>query len=421
MHYRHAIWMLPVALLLCLVPKSNSANGPTRVRIGDGGQFVVDGKDVFPIGFTTGPPPGSKAPNGNNGFAELAKNGFVFFQWLSRQKPWGPELQAEVDALMQEGDRNGVKIALSLGNALTGIHPGDTQKTEQLASIVQRYRDNPAMFLWKGYDEPQWGKIPPGNLKVFYDTVHRVDPNHPVWITQAPRGTAADLVPYVPDYDVGAIDIYAVSYPPGLHSAKPNKSLSVVGDYTMQMREAHDDQHKGLMMTLQICFSGVIKPGKTLRFPTFPEERYMSYQALIDGARALLYFGGGLEQCMSDEDRAYGWNWRFYHRVLEPLLEEFRPQSPLYPALIAPNSSMPVHVTGGPGLEFIVREAGSYIYLLAAKREDATAQFTFSGLPQDLTDGEVLFEAPRHVKAEAGRLTDWFGPNEVHVYRFHRP
>jgi len=403
---------------LCLA--AMAADRPIHVAIADGGQFLIDGKAVFPIGFTTGPPTGAKAPNGNNGFAELAKNGFVFFQWLSRQKPWGPEPQAEVDALMQEADRNGVKIAPSLGNALTGILPGAEQKTSQLETIVQRYKDNPALFLWKGYDEPQWGKIPPKNLKVFYDTVHRIDRNHPVWITQAPRGTAADLVPYVPFYDVGAIDIYAISYPPGLHSAKPNKSLSVVGDYTNQIREANDDKHKGLMMTLQICFSGVIKPGKTLRFPTFPEQRYMSYQAIIDGARALLYFGGGLEQCLSEEDRSYGWNWRFYRRVLEPLLEEFRPQSPLYPALLASNSSMPVHVTGGQGLEFTVREAENYIYVLAAKREGETAQFTFSGLPQAITDGEVLFEPPRHVKAQAGKFTDWFSPNEVHVYRFRR-
>jgi len=182
-----------------------------------------------------------------------------------------------------------------------------------------------------------------------------------------------------------------------------------------------DDKDKGLMMTLQICFSGVARPGRTLRFPTFPEERYMSYQAIIDGARALLYFGGGLEACLSEQDRPYRWNWHFYQRVLEPVLEEFRPQSPLYPALVAPGSPMQVHVTGGSGLEFTVREAGNYIYLLAAKREGETAEFTFSGLPQAVTDGEVLFESPRHVKVEGGKLTDWFGPYEVHVYRFHRP
>lgn len=94
---------------------------------------------------------------------------------------------------------------------------------------------------------------------------------------------------------------------------------------------------------------------------------------------------------------------------------------PLYPALLAPNSSVRLQVTGGSGLEFTVREAGEYIYLLAAKREGETAEFTFSDLPRGITDGEVLFESPRHVKAEGGKFTDWFGPYEVHVYRFHRP
>ena len=146
----------------------------------------------------------------------------------------------------------------------------------------------------------------------------------------------------------------------------------------------------------------------------------MIYQATIDGARSLIDFGGNVPGCLGEEDRPYGWNWKFYRRVLEPVLEEFRPQSPLYPALIAPNSSLPVHVEGGSGLEFTVREAGDYLYILAAKREGETLQYTFTGLPHGITDGEVLFESPRHVKVEDGKFTDWFGPNEVHVYRFRR-
>ncbi len=34
--------------------------------------------------------------------------------------------------------------------------------------------------------------------------------------------------------------------------------------------------------------------------------------------------------------------------------------------------------------------------------------------------GEVLFEAPRTVQIKDGRLTDWFGPFDVHVYRLKR-
>src|SRR5579864_5836381 len=117
-----AIWAMLAAVCM-LAPAADSAEHAVEVRIGTGGQLLVEGRKVFPIGFTTGPPTGAKTPNGNNAFAELAKNGFVFFQWLSRQKPWGPGPQAEVDELMQEADRNGVKIAPSLGNALTGIRP----------------------------------------------------------------------------------------------------------------------------------------------------------------------------------------------------------------------------------------------------------------------------------------------------------
>lgn len=428
MHRR--VWWILLIVLCVSALNAQPADRPIQVSIGPAGQFVVNGKDVFPIGFTVGPPTGAKAPDGNNAFADLAKNGFVFFQWLSQRMPWrctncccrdgwGPDAQADLDSLMQEANRYGIKVAPSLG-ALTKIEPGDEQKTAQLVQVIRRYRDNPATFLWKGVDEPEWGKVPPQDLSPFYSTVHRLDPNHPVWVTQAPRGTANDLLPYRPFYDVGAIDIYPVSYPPGMDSGLiPNQFISVVGDYTKRMQQV-DGNRKGLMMTLQICFSGVAKPGRILRFPTYPEERYMSYQTIIDGARALLYFGGDIEPCLSATDRPYGWNWTFYRRVLEPVLEQFRPDSPLYPALIAPDSPMPLDVKGGSGLEYTVREAGDYIYILAAKREGDTFQFTFSGLPKNITEGEVLFESPRHVKVQDGHFQDWFGPFEVHVYRFKR-
>jgi hypothetical protein len=123
----------------------------------------------------------------------------------------------------------------------------------------------------------------------------------------------------------------------------PNTSLSVVGDYTRWIREIHGNA-RPVVMCLQICFSGVAKPERTLRFPTLPEQRYMSYQAIINGARSLLYFGGDVTAGMNDRDRALGWNWTYYDRVLKSVLDELRPGGPLYPALIAPNSKVPVTV-----------------------------------------------------------------------------
>jgi len=50
----------------------------------------------------------------------------------------------------------------------------------------------------------------------------------------------------------------------------------MVGDYTRRAVEVAEGK-KAVWMTLQIAWSGVLKPGTTLRFPTFAEQRFMSY------------------------------------------------------------------------------------------------------------------------------------------------
>src|SRR5207302_7419694 len=132
------------------------------------------------------------------------------------------------------------------------------------------------------------------------------------------------------------------------------------------------------------------------------------------------YFGGNVEACWNEQDRVLGWNWSFYDKVLKPVLAEFNRSAPLYPALIAPDSRMPIQVEGASDVEFRVREVGNQIFILTAKREGSTVRVTFHGLPAYVSAGELLFESPRKVTARAGSFTDWFGPNEVHVYRFVR-
>jgi hypothetical protein len=387
------------------------------VIIQGNGALQIGGRPAFPIGFTTFPAPGAQAPSGGDAYHELAKNGVVFNR-CSAGPNWNREAEAALDSLLDHAARAGVLCALYIHD-LAVIKPDDHVKKDELRRVVMKYRSHPAVAFWKSADEPEWGKIPPENLRVFYETVHDLDPNHPVWITQAPRGTIESLKRYQPFYDIGAMDVYPVSYPPGVHSDLPNKSLSVVGDYAKRIGEATGSR-KPIWMVLQICFSGVVKPGKTLRFPTFPEQRYMSYQSIIHGARGLLYFGGNVEACWNERDRALGWNWTFYDKVLKPVLDEFHPSSPLYPALIAADSQRPVRVEGADDVEFRVRETGDYLFLLAAKREGRTVQVKFHGLPEDVKNGDLLYEEPRKVVASGGSFSDWFGPNEVHVYRFPR-
>lgn len=388
-----------------------------QAALNSDGVLVIAGVKVFPIGFTTSPPPESQAPSGQNAIQELAEAGATFLRAGPLAEPW-TEQRFEAEQRMEAAAaKYGMHCWLNLREAAAAKTP---QSEALLRRIITTFRDHPGLGCYKGEDEPEWGKAKLEPLQRAYDLVRELDPHHPVVLIQAPRGEMENLRRYNAVGDIVGFDIYPIGYPPGANSqfVATNHEISMVGDYTRRAVELAAGR-KGVWMTLQIAWSGVVKPGKTLRFPTFPEERFMAYQAIINGARGLMFFGGALPGALAPADRARGWNWRFWNRVLRPVVEEIGSRSPLYPALLAPESGIPIRVQGG-GVEFCVREVGSEIFLLACKRDSTTELVHFSGLPVARGAAEVLFEEPRVADVKDGTLSDWFGPFEVHVYRMRR-
>jgi len=352
---------------------------------------------------------------------------------------------------------NGLRCSPWLGWDLANFDPGSAEKEKKLKSVIEMFKRSPGMGMWKGADEPEWGNShnpknsTPEMVANVARIIHENDPNHPIWLVQAPRGTVESLKRYDAGWDIGGIDIYPVSYPPGKHTVAANKELSMVGDFTRMMREVAGK--KPFWMTLQIAYSGTVKPGTTLRMPTFPEQRFMAYEAIINGSRGLTYFGGALPQTLNDRDKPLGFNWTYWDRIMKPLLEEIGPKSPIVAALIAPDSKLQLKVaaekppqravatkeeeqtktptatrqfvqddtaTDVSAIEFLVREVGDAVYVLACKKEGPTMHVRFSGLPNECKTGSVIFEEPRKVEATDGSFADWFGPNDVHVYKFSR-
>lgn len=282
---------------------------------------------------------------------------------------------------------------------------------------MNQFKNHPALGVWKNLDEAWWGGTSAANLQRGYDIIHQLDPYHPVEQTHAPRGTVADLQPYNPAADILGLDIYPIGYPPGANSLGTNKEISMIGDFADFLNTVGGGQ-KSFWMIEQIAWSGAMPPAKTLRFPTFFESRFMAYQAVIHGARGLMFFGGTITSTLTPQDAALGWNWTFWDQVLRRVVQELGDTSPLAPALVAPASSLPVTVSGATNIEFCVRESPPYLYLLACARQGPTTNVTFSGLPLSAGVGELLFESPRTVTAVGGSFTDWFAPFEVHAYRF---
>lgn len=394
-----------------LVPFVTSA--ASRVTISPELVLVIDGKKIFPIGFTMPPPPDATTPAGRNAIEELAAAGATFLRTGAQGGDWDEATLQREQKYLDAAARYGMHCMPYL-REYARIE-SDAQAAH-LRELVARFKDHPGLGAWKGDDEPEWAKRPLQPLIRAREIVAQIDPNHPLVIIHAPRGTVESLRRYNVTGDILGMDIYPIGYPPGTHSLLPNRTISLVGDHTRIIAEAAEGKLP-IWMVLQISWSGVIKPGKTLRFPTFPEERFMTYQAIINGARGLIYFGGGNEKSLSDADRPYGWNWTFWQRVLRPVIEEIGTHSPLYPALLAVPSKLKI-TSRADGIEFCAREVNGELFLLACKREGVTAQVEFKGLPAGITSGDVLFESPRTIEAKAGSFKDWFAPFDVHVYRF---
>jgi hypothetical protein len=341
-------------------------------------------------------------------------------------------------ARLDAAGAHGLKCWVWLGT-LTNLPAGAPSPQERLLTrVVEALRDHPALGAWKGQDEPHnpfhpAQSVSPANLARGHRALRALDPDHPLVVIQAPRGTVAALTPYRPAFDIGGADIYPVGYPPGTHSDQKNSDISVVGDVTRWIRGAAGT--KPVWMTLQIAWSGVLPtaadPGRVPRFPSNAELRFMAYQAIANGARGLVFFGGHLTEVMSPADAAAGWNWTYWAQTLQPLVQQLASSS-LAPALVAPAATLAV-TASAKDVELAVRQTDKFTYLIAVRRGGGTTRIRFSGLPAELRGGQVLFEfvqdpppppvVPanqkfRSIGVSGGSFADWFAPHDVHVYRF---
>ena len=405
------------------------------------GALRVAGAKVFPLGLSNPPP--------LDGLKEVAAGGASFIR--TGRGDWGPgrleEQIAAERAVLDAATANGLLCWLQLGD-LPDLPPrtAGTQastREQMLSRIATSLKDHPGLGAYKGIDEPRnpfrgadW--IRPDGLARAARRLKALDPQHPLVIIQAPRSSVAQLTPYRPAFDITGADIFPIAYPPGLHSDLPNRDLSVVGDVTRKMVRAAGG--KPVWMTLQIAWSGTVtsarKPNVVPRFPTLRELRFMAYQAIVCGARGLMFFGGHLTQVSRPADAQAGWNWTFWEQVLRPLLEELS-STAVAPALVAADASAQVK-SSTKDVEVLTRRDGRFLSVLAVRRGGATSRVAFTGLPKrangtPLAGGQVLFEyaqepppppigagrqAFRSVSAAGGGFRDWLGPHDARVYRF---
>jgi hypothetical protein len=403
---RSAIAAAVVALALA------EGAGAAVTRLDRHGTVVMDGRKIFPIVLAKGPPA--------DGFAEVRAAGVNFLK-VGPAKGWTKADLAQTVADNRAAAAKGLHTWVNL-SSFAQTRPGGRRESllRHVVGALEADASAAAIGMWKGADEPWKFRMRPASLRFAYclSTGRRrawcagrppVDRDR-LWVTvQAPRAGVWSLAPYAEVTDVHGVNSYPIAI------GDPDPDLGEPGSWTNVLRLA--TPRRSVWTTLQICWTWSYDAFGGVVLPTREQQRFMIYDAILNGARALAFYGGQNPKCWGQLDAAGGWNWTYWERVLEPLVREIGAASPLAPALVNAGSTR-VLETSDPTVQAISRRGrnGEFWVLAARRGGDDAAEVAISGLPSSATRAEVYTES-RSVAAAGSSLTDTFDRWSVHVYR----
>ena len=397
--------------------------GAVVTKVDRHGTILVDGRKAFPIVLAKGPGRGATTPAGVGALREVASAGVSFLKVGPASGVWSDADTADALAWNREAARYGLHTWINL-STLSRARPGSWQelRLRRVIGALKRDSSGAAIGMWKGAEEPWRYRIPPASLGFAYCVAtsnsrqacagRRPADSHHLWVTvQAPRGSPKSLRRYSRVTDVHGFNYYPISL------GNPEPALHEVGIWTDRLARA--TPNRSVWTTLQICWSWSGDGNGNFLLPTRREERYMAYDAIVNGARSLAFYGGHSPMCWSALDRLYGWNWTFWNDVLAGLVRELNAASPIAPALVNPGSTRAL-ASDDPTVQVISRRgAGRDLWVIAARSGPGSRAVTIGGLPPGANEATVYTEG-RSITAAGGSFTDTFDRWDVHVYRFRR-
>jgi hypothetical protein len=197
------------------------------------------------------------------------------------------------------------------GSLLDLAHQTDRKKS-LLLEMIEKHEATPGLVVWQGPDEPNdfpFGVRPgpsPEGLAAGAAVVHSKS-KHPIWINFGPTGDhlhpeAIDrLRPYLSIPDVVSVDIYPVGGGSDYQESPfAERGPACVGVFTrnlVRMVSRDGIQRKPVWMVLQGFGWGDLARNSnppeswTGRTPSYTEVRFMTFDAVINGAGGVIYWG----------------------------------------------------------------------------------------------------------------------------------
>jgi hypothetical protein len=274
-------------------------------------------------------------------------------------------------------------------------------------AVVNAYKDHPAVLAWYLNDERPKELMP--KLEGYYHRVRNDDPNRPCYIIiyQLP-----ELKYFPTTTDIMGVDRYPIPMDPitkvsdemhisnaAVKGHKPTYAvIQAFGWY--QYNDAFPDRGR-------VPTEDDLKAG---RAPSYDEMRCMTYLALANGAKGILYY------CYYDTHvlPQYAEMWT----GLKKIGAEVKVLSPI---LLSPNDLGTVECSpADSGVQTLLKELDGQQYLIAVNSQNKPCTVTFDlkrPLPAKMG---VYFENRFAMQVSGSKLTDTFKPLEAHVYDMGR-
>ncbi len=246
-----------------------------------------------------------------------------------------------------------------------------------------------------------------------YRYLQKLDQAHPVWMNHAPRNQLEQLTYFGRAADIVGCDIYPV--PPCRfvrHSDLQDQMLSSVGAYTQRMQASVPG--KPVWMVLQAFGWGDIQPDRSeeireiLRRPSLSETRFMAFDAIVHGARGLLYWG-----TMAIEKDS---------PLFDELLAFSRELAQYQPVLAAPDADINYtwHIEESYGslektIAVLPKQLQDNVWWIVVNESQEPLTYTLQGL--EAYEGTVYKDAysDDSAKVQKGTLKLTLPPEKVHL------
>ena len=264
------------------------------------------------------------------------------------------------------------------------------QKTSQdYFEFITKYKDHPAVLCWILFDEPGYNKADLQFIYDIYNAAYKADKVHPSYLVIT---TPTVYKTFGPLCDILAIDTYPIV----------NGVIREVGDNIALAYEQLENE-------VPIWHCGQMFSWPNQRRPNPQEHRFMTYAAIMNGAKGTLWYtykGYGQNLPVDDPEL-----WEAQKVLLSELNE-------LAPLFLEPDFGDIIQLHHkNESIRAIIKESSIGTLLIAVNISKTETYKPELKINKKLNGNISVYNENRSLSVINGILMDEFKPLDVHIYK----